>query len=181
MVVTSAAQVGAKMARLGAVVEKAQTKAAEAASAVLKAGVEAASPRRVRNAGKNGAALTVRVKATPGKVPTSTGTAIGPWALVEYPTPTHLIGIGRATTGRGAGRTRAKVKVRNGAAVGGYLHSNNYTDRREGNGSGVVRGPIVHPGTKGKLLFHKGVYGATPKAVEALARSTTLSAREVFG
>lgn len=173
MVAKSAADVSARMNKVGDAVRTAQTKSVKLAGDTLKRTVDGATPRRLRNVGRNGAALSVRVKTTGGSVPTCTGTAVGPWGIIEYPIESHLIGIGKASNGRGVGRKRARVRVVGGEARGGYLKGAGYEHG--------VRGPVVHPGTRGKLVFHKGVAAGTPRAV-AVMRTTNLTAvREAFG
>jgi len=165
--VTSAAQVAAKMTQVGVAVQGAQAKAVRAAAAELKSSILAVSPARMRNVGKRGAALGVSFAFTGGDTPIATGKGTGPWPLIEYPTPTHLIGIGRSNW------KRARVRVVGGAAQGGYLKGANYAHG--------VRGPVVHPGTKGKMLFHKGTAAGTPKAVAILRNATVSAVAKVFG
>lgn len=158
MPVSSASQVAARMQKVADAVRKSQVDAARKASIALKAGVQSTSPSRLRNVGKSGARLGVSFTVTGGAVPESKGRATGPWAIIEYDTPVHLIGIGKS------GRKRARVRVVGGEAVGGYLKAPGYAHG--------VTGPIVHPGTKGKLVFHKGIARGTPKAVAAMRKQT---------
>lgn len=141
-------------------------KAVKLAGDLLQRGVTGAAPSRLRNVGKSGGRLGVTVRTTGGDHPTSTGVATGPWAIIEYDTPKHLIGVGKSS------RKRARVRVVDGAAQGGYLKGAGYAHG--------VRGPVVHPGTKGKLLFHKGVAGATPAATAVMAKTTVQAVKEAF-
>ena len=61
----------------------------------------------------------------------------------------------------------------NGAALGGFLKGSRY--------SHPVRGPIVHPGTKGKMVFHKGVDLATPAAKVELHKTTWNAVKAALG
>lgn len=166
MPVTSASQLASTMSRVAEAVRKSQMEAARLASAELKASVLAVSPARLRNVGKSGAKLGVSTSVTGGATPTATGKATGPWPIIENDTPQHLIGIGKS------GRKRARVTISNGAAIGGYLHAAGYNH--------PVRGPIVHPGTKGKQLFHKGVAAGTPKAIAVMNKTTVFSVKGAF-
>lgn len=157
------------MRHAGEAMGKAQAKAVAAGSAKLKSAVASSSPSRLSHVGKKGAALTVGVKNEAMK---STGTASGPWPIIEYDTPTHLIGIGRGAGGALRKTKRAKVKVSNGAALGGFLKGSSYGH--------PVRGPIVHPGTHGKSVFHKGVDAGTPPAVAELHKITWNAVKEVL-
>ena len=159
------------MRHAGEAMGKAQAKAVRDASAKLQTAVRATSPARLRHVGKNGAALGISMKATGNQ---ATGTGTGPWPIIEYDNPTHLIGLGRLTAGRtGRSRKRAKVTVSDGAALGGFLFGGGYGH--------PVRGPIVHPGTKGKLVFHKGVAAGTPAAVAVLHRTSFEAVKEALG
>ena len=166
---TSADQVASAMRHAGEAMGKAQAKAVRDASARLQQAVRAVAPARLSHVGKSGAALGVRMRASGNQ---ASGQATGPWAILEYDTPTHLIGIGRS--GR-AGKVakRAKVTIRNGAALGGFLHGGAYGH--------PVRGPIVHPGTKGKLVFHKGVAAGHPAALTVLHRTSFNAVKEALG
>lgn len=183
MPVNSASAVSARMFKIAEATGKAQLAAVKAATAVVDRGVHAASPAGLRNASKSGGKLSTQVRLTRGDNPTGSVKAIGPWPLIEFDTPEHLIGIGRATTGRGAtfkGKRRAKVTVSNGAALGGYLHNPAFAGRRGTDDQGVVRGPIVHPGTHGKHVFRKGATAATPTAAAVLAKANINAVREAF-
>lgn len=173
MTVTSAAQVAAKMGKAADALTKARPAAVAKASAELKQSVLAGAPARLRHVGKNGAALGVSTTAGGGAHPTSTGRATGPWALIEYDTPQHLIGLGRLAerSDRKGKYRRAKFTVSSsGAAMGRVLHGAGYAH--------PVRGPVVHPGTKGKLLFHKGVERGIPKAAGVMSKEISAA---VFG
>ena len=168
---TSADQMAAAMRQAGEAMGKAQAKAVRDASAKLQQAVKAIAPARLSHVGKNGAALGISTKASGDQ---ATGKATGPWGIIEYDTPTHLIGIGRSRTGRrGKARKRAKVTISSGAAVGGILHGAGYAH--------PVRGPIVHPGTKGKLVFHKGVAAGHPAAVAVLHKTSFEVVKEALG
>ena len=152
------------MRHAGEAMGKAQAKAVRDASAKLQAAVRATSPARLSHVGKRGGALGISMKASGDQ---ATGKATGPWGIIEYDTPTHLIGIGRSN------RKRAKVTVRSGVAVGGILYIPGSPH--------PVRGPIVHPGTKGKLVFHKGVALGHPAAVAVLHKTSFEAVKEALG
>lgn len=176
MVAKSAADVSARMNKLANAVRKVQGAGVRAAAAEIQAGVRSTSPARMRNAGKNGAKLSTTVRVRDGLLPSATVKAVGPWPLIEFDTPQHLIGLGRATTGTRAsnrrGRRMARVRVVNGVAQGGYLEAAGYQHG--------VRGPIVHPGTKGKHVFRKGAERGSPKAVTQLRKLNLGAVREAF-
>lgn len=166
MAFTSGSQVAARMSQVAKAVTNAQAPAVRAAAEEVKSSIIAVSPAKLRNVGKNGARLGVVVTVTGGNTPTATGTGVGPWKIIEYPTPKHLIGIGKS------GRKRAKVTISNGAAQGGFLKGGGY--------SHPVRGPVVHPGTHGKLLFHKGTAVGQVKATAVLRKATYTAVKETF-
>lgn len=176
MTVNSASQLQARMFQVAEATRKAQLAGVKQATAVVDASIKRATPGRVRNASKSGGKLSTQVKVTNGSTPTGFVKAVGPWPLIEFDTPKHLIGIGRATTGSRASnrksKRRARITVSNGAAIGGYLKGASY--------SHGVRGPVVHPGTHGKHVFRKGALAGTPKATAVLRKITVNACREAF-
>lgn len=164
MTVTSAAGVAAHMSKCAAALQSSQKEAVLKAALTVKGAVEVTSPARLRNAGKKGGKLSTRVTTFGSDAkPLAIVKAVGPWPLIEYDTPAHLIGAGRTKASRNA-------LLRNG--VGTYL--------KAAGAAHPVLGPIAHPGTKGKLVFHKGVAIGTPKAAAILARSTVSAVGKVF-
>lgn len=189
MTVSSAAQVAARMEKVATAVTKAHASAVKQAVGAVQSSVQSFSPSRLSGVGKSGAKLSVSVKVTGGTEPQGSVKAVGPWQLIEYDTSKHLI------TPKGAAGSRA-ARVR---AAGGSL------SRRVAFGAGRVRvgstfGPgsfagvrghalkigsdyfagARHPGTKGKMVFHKGVDRGIPKAVAVLRRTNVAAVKEAF-
>lgn len=160
----SADQVAEAMRRAGEAMGKAQAAAVREASGKLADAVRAVSPARLSHVGKHGARLGLVLTASGNQ---ATGRGTGPWPLIEYPTRPHLIGIGRST------RKRAKVRIRNGVAYGQILMIPGSKH--------PVTGPILHPGTRGKMVFHKGVALGHPAAVAVLNRTSWEAVKEAVG
>lgn len=164
MTVTSAAEVAARMNKCATALQRAQRGAVRSAALVVQASVAATSPARLRNVGKKGGALRTAVRMRGSDAaPSATVKAVGPWPIIEYDTPGHLIGAGRTK------RSRAQlVKSGHGTVLkaGGYEHP--------------VLGPIGHPGTKGKLVFHKGVALGTPKATTIVRKASVTAVATAF-
>lgn len=149
MGISTPAQFAGKMTALGVAVEKlpksAATKAAVAGGKVITAG----APDRLRNVGKNGSKLGVRVTAESVGPAAATATiqATGAWPIIESDTPPHAIPrlVGS--------KSRAKNPLY-GPAFGGENVKKLMTPYG-------VRATVWHPGTKGKHPWAKGV----PKVV----------------
>lgn len=117
--------------------------------------IEAGNPKDLRNARKRGNATTrgtpvaLSVWITRGPLTGLSGSSRliagrGPWHLIEYDTTAHLIGLGRRkeTLGKAIGSKRR-----------GFLRFP---------GGDVRRGPVAHPGTKGKHGFENAAEKARP-------------------
>lgn len=132
---------------------KATRIAGESAAAIIR-GV---SPSRLRNVGRNGANLGVRVQVL-GVGTSALGrvAASGPWQIIEYDTRPHPIPKLKGSRGKKFGPSFGGVKLPDGG----------------------VRRQVFHPGTKGQLPFHKGAVLAHPviPRVYQLALTSELAA-----
>lgn len=152
MAVSSASQVAARLEKAGGAIRKAQLQAVKNAALVLKNANRAGAPARLRNVGRNGAALGVSFRVTGGANPTAVGRATGPWPIIENNTKPHIIVPKRKRAGGG-------LRLPDGG----------------------IRRSVHHPGTRGKQLFHKSTIAGTPKAVKELHKTTALAVKEALG
>lgn len=139
----------ARMALAAADTPKKATLVAGEAAATIIRGV---SPSHLRNVGKAGADLNVRVFVT-GSPMNAVGRVLGtgPWQIIEYDTKPHPIPRLKGSRSRRTGFTRQF-----GPAFGGV------NEKRLRMPDGSVRRQVFHPGTSGQLPFHKGAAIARP-------------------
>lgn len=162
-----------KLEKAAQALEKSRTTALKAGSAEAKKQIEAArnvvAPSgRLRNAGKNGAALSVR-SAIAGD--TATVSASGPWPLIESDTPRHVIGAASRNVKRQGPVLPGARKLGGVRQRGGGVRLPN----------GGIRRSVVHPGTKGKHPFRKGVAAALEPATEAMSKTVVEAVFQSFG
>jgi hypothetical protein len=144
------AQLSAKLAKLGDACGKASKVAVSAGALRAKKVIEAERAKavpsgRLRNVGKSGGKLGVRYTLIGGDLkPVAIVRATGPWQIIEGDTKRHTIGP-KGTRRRAASGRRA-VRMPDGS----------------------FRRTVVHPGTKGKHPFRKGVEKANVPVGKAM-------------
>lgn len=168
MGVSTPAQFAVKMGALGAAVERlpksATTKAAIAGKEIIQSG----APAKLRNIGKRGSALGVRVTtlSTGAGAATATLQATGAWPIIESDTPPHAIP-------RLAGaRSRAKNPLY-GPAFGGENIKKLMTPFG-------IRATVWHPGTKGKHPWAKGTAKVAVAAPRVFAAELSADLVTIF-
>lgn len=110
-----------------------------------------------------GARLGVRTKVTAGTTPSALLESKGPIWLIEADTAGHLIGAGRGQRKRNAVANYAKA---------GFLYAPGAAH--------PVRGPVYHPGTKGKHLYEAGIAAAHGPVTKTVRTRMALAPMEVF-
>ncbi len=158
MGVSTPAVFAGKMGALSVAVEKLPKSALTKAGLAGKAIIASGAPDRLRNVGKNGSKLGVRLTVSSDGIAIASAKlkATGAWPIIESDTPPHAIP-------RLAGsKSRAKNRVY-GPAFGGENVKKLLTPYG-------VRATVWHPGTKGKHPWAKGaekVVVLTPKLFAA--------------
>lgn len=151
----SPAELQRKLERLAGDLADLDLAVVKEASQLTKESVLKYAPSRMSGVGKKGAKIGVRYNVGNfGGVAQSRVFATGPFHLIERNTRAHRIPKDRGKRGR---RRYAVIP-----SVG-------------------VRAWAMHPGTKGKHPWEKGVNAAEPRVRALLEKKTALAIRRVFG
>ena len=138
--------------------------AVEASALLAKRLVQARTPARLRNVGKNGRALGVKYKTSHGDDKSQALVFVtGPYQLIERDTKPHPI-----PKLKNSGRSRA-AKPMFGPAFGGVN-----TKRKPVLVGGKPYAQVFHPGTRGKHPFEKGIDEVAP-LVERVHRDALMT------
>lgn len=111
--------------------------------------------------------------------------AIGPWALIEYDMPRHTIqanvkyGRQERKLARALGASARDIRQHEYDMLFGASGVRKKVVRMEQPRVGF-RERVEHPGTKGRMPFHKGLEKAEKNAVRTLAKPTMDMVRQVF-
>lgn len=111
--------------------------------------------------------------------------ALGPWALVEYDMPAHTIqanvkfGKEESRYARALGATRRDIRQLEYDLLFGARGVRKKVIRMETPRFGF-RQQVRHPGTRGRLPFHRGLERAEREAGRTLAQPTMDMVRQVF-
>ncbi|HEU5085671.1 MAG TPA: hypothetical protein VFU14_20185 [Acidimicrobiales bacterium] len=174
---TVAAQFARKMTRAGVSLASASPTSVLRAAQLMKRDIESISPRRLRNVGKNGAALSVRyeVRLHPTHS-TALVRAAGPWQIINNDARPHAIYRKNARVkGKGARRANRQAIYNElfgaaGAYKGGALKLPD----------GGYRRVVQHPGHRGKRLWQKGVNRSKPQAFAVMRRANVDAVRRAI-
>jgi hypothetical protein len=151
------------------------------AKATLVASLTRAVPsRRLRNVGKNGAALSVASNVVGTENPRGLVHANGPWQLIESDTKAHVIvakGVGKQLKGRGSGHAKKQVKFN---ALFGGDQTGVYSGTHPLNTPYGPRYRVNHPGTQGKHPWADGVVAAKLSVPVAMTAVATGSIEALF-
>ena len=169
---TSGAQLARKLETCAAGITGATPAGVRAGANLIRLSVLAVSPSSLRNVGKRGSNLGVRVRsASLGPAhPVAYVKAVGPWPIHEFNTKPHT--IPRLKGGRSH---RTGLTKQYGPAFGGV------NEKKLRLPDGRIRSMVFHPGTKGKHTFSKGVFAVADKVPKLISEvSVTSVLRTVF-
>jgi hypothetical protein len=170
-----------KLEQAGMALQRAPRDAVMRASMVLKTNIEGklekavGADRRMSNLRKKPGqqpplmSVGFNIKGTTN--PTSLLFARGPWGLVEYGAMPHAISTRVSTsTGSGKGISRANRNrmIRQRQLDITYGAIGVYAGLSPMNMGGIYRYRVMHPGTPGKLPFHRGMEQSKERAIKEL-------------
>lgn len=151
---TSPAQLARKLETAAVGIAGASPAGVRAGAELVAGSVRAVSPSTLRNVGKRGAKLGVRVRQVNLGVthPVAYVKAVGPWQIHEFDTKAHTIPRDRK-------RGRKAIRLPDGQ----------------------IRASVEHPGTKGQHTFAKGVAAVAPRVPKVISEVSVRSVlRTVF-
>lgn len=177
----SFAEFGAKLRRLEADLDDIPKTVVPEAAQLVQRATTARAPSRLRNAGKNGARLGVRINGgTFGGEPKALVYATGPWQLIERGTKPHPIPRlkGSYSGARGLRAQRSKKGRMYGPAFGGMKTGSRVKVLHFANGGFAAH--VFHPGTSGKHPWAQGVEASVPVVNHMLESRGDLVLRRIF-
>jgi len=176
----SPAELAEKLAKAAVKLRDAEHTATEQSALLVKRNVLALAPARLRGVGKKGAKLGVRYNIGHYEgVSKALVFATGPFHLIERDTTAHPIPKLKGSSSQQTGKIRAKKGRLFGPAFGGL--SAKATDAKPLKlVGGKYRAHVVHPGTKGKHPWERGVAMSVPKIKPLYESNVNLVLHQIF-
>lgn len=173
-------QFAVRIESIGKAAQQAQKDAVMRASMIVKNSIEGelvrdiGSDQRLRNlkkkSGAEGARLTLGFNIKGTNNPTSLLLARGPWGMVEYNIGPHKITpkVARTGTGKGMSRAQRQRVIRQRELDIAFGASGVFAGKSPLPFKGTFRYSVMHPGTKGKKPFHRGLESSKERAIREL-------------